>query len=388
MMLDGKTEPQVMYADALQRHINRIWNSRITFPDEELYLFDDDIKGTFRYSKYHPDVAGAFSFVISKYLLVSLEQTCGSLVIPQYSEPLARPRTHLAASLSKRRDLLSKYQTPISQVTFSPPPEPSLRFTPAVKDSQNHGISDANSIAYNMFVDDSLYVHIEQVIRHSMAASIEALYMVLGYPDITTRQDALSLDKFLQSVYSYQRDQLGVLINTRSMTIGLAEQKRLTMIDELTHWHQGRRSFTLLQGVTLCGSLEYWSNTSRWGRFLFLSLRDSVTSALHQASAITKDRQVIKVMISELARRPSTADLRARFLHRNIAKEIYKCKALARINRSMKTELNIIKRILINPTIYNLTTPIAHLATQDPDFLAYSDACLEAAGAQVPTLKF
>ena len=171
-MLDGKTEPQVIYGDAIQRHINRIWNSRINFPDKELYLFDDDVKDAFRHSKYHPDVAGAFSFVISKYLLVSLGQAFGSLVSPQNWEPLARARTHLAASLSKRRDLLSKYQVLISQVTFSPPPDPSLRFTPAVKDSQNHGISDVDSTAYNMFVDDSLYVHIEPVIRHSMAASI------------------------------------------------------------------------------------------------------------------------------------------------------------------------------------------------------------------------
>ena len=235
MMLDGKTEPQVMYGDALQRHINRIWNSRINFPDEELYLFDDDVKVAFRQSKYHPDIAGAFSFVISKYLLVSFGLTFGSLVSPQNLEPLARARTHFAASLSKRRDLLSKYQTLISQVTLRPPPEPSFRFTPAVQDSQNLRISNANSTAYNMFVDDSLYVHIEPVIRHSIAASLEALYMVLGYPDITARQDALSLDMFLQSICSYQRDQLGVLINTRSMTIGLAEQKRLTMIDELTH---------------------------------------------------------------------------------------------------------------------------------------------------------
>ena len=135
--------------------------------------------------------------------MVSLGQTFGSLISPQNWEPFARTQTHLAASLSKRRDLLSKYQTLISQVTFSPLPEPSLSFTPAVKDSQNHGISDANSTAYNMFVDDSLYVHIEPVIRHSMAASIEALYMVLGYPDITARQDALSLDMFLQSICSY-----------------------------------------------------------------------------------------------------------------------------------------------------------------------------------------
>ena len=239
-----------------------------------------------------------------------------------------------------------------------------------------------------MFVDDSLYVHIKQVIRHSMAVSIEALHMVIGYPDITARQDALSLDKFLQSICSYQCEQLGVLINTRSMTIGLAEQKRLVMIDELTHWHKSRRSFTLLQVVILCGTLEYWSNTSRWGRFLFLSLRDSVTSALHRASAITKDRKVIKLMISELARRPSTANFRSRFFHRYIAKEIYKCKAVAHINRSMKTELKIINKILMNPTLYNLTTPIAHLVTRDPNFLAYSDACLETSRAQVPTLEF
>ena len=83
MMLDGKTEPPVMYGDALQRHINRIWNSRITFPRKELYLFDDDVKGAFRHSKYYPDVAGAFSFIISNYLLVSLGQTFGSLVSPQ-----------------------------------------------------------------------------------------------------------------------------------------------------------------------------------------------------------------------------------------------------------------------------------------------------------------
>ena len=53
----------------------------------------------------------------------------------------------------------------------------------------------------------------------------------------------------------------------------------------------------------------------------------------------------------------------------------------------MKTELNIIREILLNPSQYNLTTPIAHLATRGPYFNAYSDACLEVTGAQIPTLK-
>ena len=86
-----------------------------------------------------------------------------------------------------------------------------------------------------------------------MAASIEALYIVLGFPNDIIRIDALSLDKFLQSIYSYECIQLGVSINTRTMTIGLSNIKRLSMIDELRHWHKERRSFTLLQGVTLCG---------------------------------------------------------------------------------------------------------------------------------------
>lgn len=142
-----------------------------------------------------------------------------------------------------------------------------------------------------------------------MTTNIEALYMVMDYLDIQIRQDALSLDKFLQPICSFARDQLGVLINIRSMTIGIAEPKSLLMIEEITHWHTRRRSFTFIQGATLCGSLEHRSNTSCWGRFLFLALQDSSTTSLHKTSTIIEDRQIIKAMISELARRPSPADL-------------------------------------------------------------------------------
>ena len=66
-----------------------------------------------------------------------------------------------------------------------------------------------------MFVDDSLFANIRETIPHSMAASIEALYIILSYPNTTIRQDALSLDKYFESTCSYQRIQLGININTR-----------------------------------------------------------------------------------------------------------------------------------------------------------------------------
>jgi len=71
-----------------------------------------------------------------------------------------------------------------------------------------------------------------------MAASIEALYIILGFSEVDKRQDALSLDKYFESVCSYERIQLGVNINTRTMSIGLTDKKRFAMLDELSHWHK------------------------------------------------------------------------------------------------------------------------------------------------------
>jgi len=93
-------------------------------------------------------------------------------------------------------------------------------------------------------------------------------------------------------------------------------------------------------------------------------------------------------MISKLARRPSPADHRARFLKRNIAKSIYKCTVKANITRYMKTELANIQKIIFNSSKYSLTTPIIYLVKQVSNFNDYSDTCLKAVGSQVSVLQF
>ena len=88
-MLDRTTEPTIVYGGAFGRHLIRIWNLRITHPNEEIYLFDNDTKGTFRHPKYHPDVVTAFVFRISSFLMIPLENTFGSIVSPQDWDPFA-----------------------------------------------------------------------------------------------------------------------------------------------------------------------------------------------------------------------------------------------------------------------------------------------------------
>lgn len=45
---DPDREPKIKCGDAFEPHSTRIWNLRITYPDEDIYLWDDDIAGAFR----------------------------------------------------------------------------------------------------------------------------------------------------------------------------------------------------------------------------------------------------------------------------------------------------------------------------------------------------
>ena len=105
MMLTDKTEPEIIYGNSFQRYLEGIWNSRITHPHSDILLFDDDVKGAFRHCKYHPDVASAFSFLISSFLFILMGGTFGSITSPPNFEPIPRARIHLAEFLSDRRDL-------------------------------------------------------------------------------------------------------------------------------------------------------------------------------------------------------------------------------------------------------------------------------------------
>ena len=96
MMLNHDTEPEIVYGSSFMNYLQYIWNCRIIFTASDIMLMDDDVKGAFRYCKYHPCVAAAFSFIIQNILFISLGGTFGIIVTSSNFEPIARARTHLA----------------------------------------------------------------------------------------------------------------------------------------------------------------------------------------------------------------------------------------------------------------------------------------------------
>ena len=79
----------------------------------------------------------------------------------------------------------------------------------------------------------------------AIVASIEALFLIFGRPMPEFRKSPLSMEKFLQAECSYEKIQLGKLINTRTMTVQMTPEMTAKLVKELDHWHSQRKSFTV-----------------------------------------------------------------------------------------------------------------------------------------------
>ena len=113
-------------------------------------------------------------------------------------------------------------------------------FAQATSDTSHQGVLDPNGYPINTphytFVDDNHMAHIRSRMLSAMAASMEAIFLVLGKdPKLPTRRSALSLDKFYHAVCSWEKIQLGNLVKTRTMTVSSAPEKLEHISTTLQH---------------------------------------------------------------------------------------------------------------------------------------------------------
>lgn len=393
-MIDMATEPEVTYGRVLQDHINRIWNLRISYPNKDIFLWDDDVKSCFRHGKHHPDVMPAFGLIIDQLTYFYVGQTFGSVFSPANQEPIRRARAQLAQALFDDASLVAKHKSLLAKVQFDVEAVHGATLVAANPCSRNSGVLDSTGRPANTplhtFVDDALMADTRDRIMRAMAASIEALYIILGFPDTEVRQDALSIDKFLEATCSPIKIQLGLKFDTRRMTLSLTDKYRDKMTKELTHWHDRRRSFTALQAARLVGTLQYMASISQWARFLFVSLSHSVIVALKGNKDKLEDSsaefQRLSIDLREADRLNNAK--KVAFIQAKISRMVWNKREKYHIVPTMRQELKIITKILSDHKRYRWESPIAHKAERDPDFTAYGDACLYGGGGFSTDLGF
>jgi hypothetical protein len=386
-------EPPISFPTALEVFAEFLWNLRISYPNEEIYLGDDDICGFFRHGKYNPNLVAMHSFILRDSLFMHTSQTFGDCTSVHNSEPMAQARKQRAQFLWHKSNTVQEAKPYLPEITLSPKPtqEESASFAQASKDKKHSGVFDeaGNRIPppFQHYIDDNPYADVRKYVHQMVSASILALYDVLGYPNPKQGPDAISRDK-LFTMYNWTRVFLGFLFNSRKMTIGLTPCRTKILIETLTTWLT-KSNFTLLEAAKLLGTLQHATSVNRWVRPYFFALQNAIRHEIrkryYQTMSIYKRRAMQKDLEKELP--PAVHKRIEAIIAVKFARPIWNSKA----KLSATNEINWgLRRVL--SALTDKSNPweilIGHFIEREPNFQSYGDACLYAGGAFCADLEF
>jgi hypothetical protein len=104
--------------------------------------------------------------------------------------------------------------------------DPSAELTPAFSSTINYGIMDDArnwiDLPARIYVNDALMLALDaDHMKMVMVATIEAIFIVMGKPDVAVRQCPLAMDKWLELVIGPTQTMLGLIIDTNRLTVAI-----------------------------------------------------------------------------------------------------------------------------------------------------------------------
>jgi hypothetical protein len=179
--------PQVYYGTAFLRHLETIWNTRITHPREDILQACDNISAAFHRVLYHPEMAILFASVWDDKLVVPVGSIFGACFSPGFYMKKGEIRSHFTHS---HPDPTSLPLTDLARALILPPPPTraeTAEFDQAVADTIHKGLSNPKTdpperrqVAY---VDDLATAHIPRFIRSLVNTSVIGAYIIFGFPE-------------------------------------------------------------------------------------------------------------------------------------------------------------------------------------------------------------
>ena len=114
------------------------------------------------------------------------------------------------------------------------------KLNPGVLDSSGANINHPTRI----WVDDALIAAVElTAMKMALAAVIEAIFVVLGQPDLTLRQCPLAMDKWKKLVVGEKQIALGLILKTREMTVCITHEYLCSTLHLIkTNWPNSKKT--------------------------------------------------------------------------------------------------------------------------------------------------
>ncbi|MGH7974573.1 MAG: hypothetical protein ACREBR_03520 [bacterium] len=272
--------PCIYFASALKRHLEWIWNLRISHPKEDIQQYGDDIHAAFHRVLYHPDMAIVFAYVFMEFLVVPVGAIFGARNSPSYWCILSELRAHLTAC-RKQNSVLTSLAERVRLVA-PPTSREQARLVGAQPDAVHQGISPIfrDRIHQAMYVDDSSTAAYRDSIRAAINASVESAYILLGSPGEDRRVSCLAEDKW-RDMASYVMEHLGFEIDTRAMTIAWPVEKRLALKNLIAELWLTRDIVRRPREIAqLLGIIRNAGFVAPWGIYISIRLQQCLNDAI------------------------------------------------------------------------------------------------------------
>jgi hypothetical protein len=225
-----------------------IYNTCINYLTAMILLGLADVKACFRYPRIHADLTGAFGFIAGELYNLATAMVFGSTASVSSWEALRQAIKALMKVFANRPDLVIRHKKFIDMLKWEEI-DPSAKLTPAFSGTINCGIMDDAGnrvdLPVRIYVDNALMLALDaDHMKMVLAATFEAIFIVMGKLDIAVKQCPLAIDKWLELVIGPRQTMLGLIINTNRLTVAIPPKYLQEVLKLLNStWHPNQRRF-------------------------------------------------------------------------------------------------------------------------------------------------
>jgi hypothetical protein len=374
-----------------------LYNWRVSYPDEIIYLALADIPACFRFPRTSANVTGAFGFMAEGYYFLSTSHVFGSNTSESSWEPLWQAIQSMIPIYLQLDNLVAKHKTLLNTLKWEVPASDNVRPVRAFKCKLNKGILDDDPLTANIYVDDILAAAAfkERMIRLLvLEANIEAIFLVCGIPDTSARQCPLSLEKWDELTVGPRQIVLGLVVDTNSMMVGITPEYNRQVRDLLNNWDSNACTFRVNDMQKLLGKLARLGK----GTPLIFKLMSHLCTSL--AYSLKNDKQLLeecssefKDLVKQIERKSficklSNLQRHINFAMKHAARKVNRHYQLYPVNQTMREELSFIASALNPDSGIKFETSITHLIPKTPTASIIGDSSLFTCGGYLVTLNF
>ena len=378
-----------------------IYEYRVSYPNDTIYLGFEDVTSCYKFPKVHPALSGAFGFFDSFGLYhLATSMVFGSVVSANQWEPFRRTIEILSKHYQDMEGLVEKHQHYLDMIQWEEDvPAPSVRakgcaICPGVVDE--HGVHVTRPS--RMYVDDALIAaNTRRRMERKLAATIEAIFSVMGYPDETRRRCPLSLDKWIELKVSPFQTMLGLYYDTVKLTKGTTLKYRtelLVYIDET--WPASRTTFTAHDMQVLVGKLARLAKGARWVFHILSHAYDQIALALaSNYRMLHRHSSQFKALLSCIKKgqmgRTKVSQESGRivaFALKQASQLVHRSRSTYKISAFLREDIEFFRHALQPDSDVPWSSPLAHIVLRTHLGIPYGDACPRGCGGYCTELKF